>query len=79
MSFICLRKLNTQRRALLEQAIAPWCRQEKRARYLKEAELISDEIFKNWRKGLMANLKRDLGFGTGKTDSATSCFRPEVP
>jgi len=79
MSFIYLWKLNAQRKALLEQAIAPWCRQGKRVRYLKEAELISDEIFKNWREGLMANTKRDLGFGTGKTGSTTSCFRPEVP
>ena len=58
MGFIQMWNLDSQRKGLLEKAIARGCSQKKRKQYLAEAEAIQKEIFDRWRKGMAAQVKR---------------------
>jgi hypothetical protein len=68
MSVIHLWNLDSQKKALLQKAIAPRCSQKKRAQYLAEAEKIQSEIFKRWRMGILAQVTTALGLESTERD-----------
>jgi len=68
MSFIYLWKLDAEKKALLQKAIAPHCSYKKRQQYLDQAEAIQSEIFTRWREGIAHNVARTLGVELKKTD-----------
>lgn len=68
MSTIHLWHLDTQKKELLQKAIAPRCSQKKRARYLEAAEKIQAEIFRQWRENMAAQVVRALGITSPKRD-----------
>ena len=61
MSVIHMWKLDSEKKALLQKAIAPRCSQKKRVQYLAEAEKIQQEIFDRWRHSIAAQVARALG------------------
>ena len=68
MSVIHLWNLDSQKKALLQKAIAPRCSQKKRAQYLAEAEKINSEIFKRWRQGVLARISSTLDLESTERD-----------
>ncbi|CAB4758384.1 unannotated protein [freshwater metagenome] len=68
MSTIHLWRLDSEKKALLQRAIAPPCSYKNRVQYLKEAEDIQSEIFKRWREGIAHNVARALGVDLHKPE-----------
>ena len=62
MSVIQLWNLDSQKKVLLEKAIAPHCSYKKRAQYFDEAEKIQVEIFKCWREGIVRQVEQAISF-----------------
>jgi len=62
MSVIQLWNLDSQKKALLEKAIAPHCSYKKRSQYIIDAEKIQEEIFKRWREGIAHQVVHAISF-----------------